>query len=129
MAAQGHRSFARFRAWCVRGFTLATLVFAGTANAFETAVRPLLDSGCIGCHSNTVLSPLDLTAISHDLSDPAVFRAWERVYDRVERGDMPPPPMPPVDPAVVDAALGGLGAALVEVNLAARGPSGHRSAA
>ncbi len=122
MAADGHRRFAHFRASCARGWTAAILLFAGTANGFETVVRPLLDSGCIGCHSNTVLSPLDLTAISHDLSDPAVFRAWERVYDRVERGDMPPPPMPPVDPAVVEAALGGLGAALAEANLAARGP-------
>ena len=101
---------------------VAGLVCAGTAGAFESAVRPLLESGCIGCHNNTVLSPLDLTAIGHDLTDPAVFRAWERVYDRVERGDMPPPPMPPADPAIVDAALGGLGAALVEANLAARGP-------
>ena len=98
------------------------VAFSGTAAAFETAVQPLLDSGCIGCHNNTVLSPLDLTVIGHDLSDPAVFRAWERVYDRVERGDMPPPPMPPVDAAIVDPALGGLGAALVEANLVARGP-------
>ena len=122
MSARGDRASARLRAWSVRGAAMAVLLPCGAAEAFEADMRPLLESGCMACHSNTVLSTLDLTAIGHDLTDPAVFRLWERLYDRVERGEMPPPPMPPPDRAIAEAALDALGTALVEASLAARGP-------
>ena len=108
-----------------QGFAVAVWVLgfaAQGAHAFETDVRPLLDTSCIACHSNEVLSPLDLTTTGFDLADPATFRTWERVFDRVERGEMPPPPMPNPEAEIVEPALAALDAALAAANHAARGP-------
>ncbi len=107
------------------GSALAAMLVAGasgSAQAFESDVRPLLESSCLACHSNLILSSLDLTTTGFDLSDGATFRTWERVFDRVQRGEMPPPPMPSPDAAVVDPALAALDRALTEANLEARGP-------
>ena len=98
------------------------LLWAGGAGAFEDEMRPLLDSSCMACHSNQVLSSLDLTQTGFDLSDPAAFRVWERVYDRVRRGEMPPAPMPAPPGEVLEPALGKLKEALVQANLETRGP-------
>ena len=97
-------------------------VGTGGAAAFESDVRPLLESSCLACHSNLILSSLDLSTTGFDLSDAATFRTWERVFDRVERGEMPPAPMPSPDPAVAAPALAALKQALTEANLAVRGP-------
>ena len=85
-------------------------------------VQPLLNSSCMACHSNTALSPLNLAATDFDLRDAATFRVWERVFDRVARGEMPPAPLPPPDPAVAKPALKALEQALTAANLSARGP-------
>ncbi len=76
----------------------------------------------MACHSNEVLSSLDLTQTGFDLSQPAAFRVWERVYDRVRRGEMPPAPQPAPPAAVLEPALGALEEALVRANREARGP-------
>ncbi|MDE0692788.1 MAG: DUF1592 domain-containing protein [Gammaproteobacteria bacterium] len=102
--------------------TAAASLWACGALAFEAEMRPLLDSSCMACHSNQVLSSLDLTQTGFDLSDPAAFRVWERVYDRVRRGEMPPAPMPAPPGEVLEPALGALKETLIEANLAARGP-------
>ena len=106
------------------GAALAALVAgaSGSVQAFESDVRPLLESSCLACHSNQILSSLDLTTTGFDLSDGATFRTWERVFDRVQRGEMPPAPMPTPDAAVVDPALAALDRALTKANLEARGP-------
>ena len=99
--------------WC-SGLALPT-------SAFDNDFKALYESTCIACHSNTLLTQLDLSALSRDLSDPAVFRKWERVYERLERGEMPPPPMltPPAN--IVEPAMASLKSALLEANLAVRG--------
>ena len=94
----------------------------GSVQAFESDVRPLLESSCLACHSNLILSSLDLSTTGFDLSDGATYRTWERVFDRVQRGEMPPPPMPTPEATVVDPALAALDRALTEANLEARGP-------
>ena len=95
---------------------------SGSVQAFETDVRPLLEASCLACHSNRILSSLDLTTTGFDLSDGATFRIWERVFDRVQRGEMPPPPMPAPDAVVVAPALAALDRALTRANIDARGP-------
>ncbi|MXY53226.1 MAG: DUF1592 domain-containing protein [Gammaproteobacteria bacterium] len=106
----------------VRMAAAAASLWACAGLAFEDEMRPLLDSSCMACHSNQVLSSLDLTQTGFDLSDTAAFRVWERVYDRVRRGEMPPAPMPAPPGEVLEPALGALKEALIEANLAARGP-------
>ncbi len=89
--------------------------------AVDADVQGLLDASCLACHSNTVLSSLNLETTGFDLEDPAVFRVWERVFDRVQRGEMPPPPIPAPDAAIVEPALDTLSDALIAANLKARG--------
>lgn len=113
------------RSWHGARAASAFVFAAGTcasAQAFESEVRPLLESSCLACHSNQILSSLDLTTTGFDLSDGATFRTWERVFDRVQRGEMPPPPMPTPEAVVVDPALAALDRALTQANLEARGP-------
>lgn len=51
----------------------------------------LLQQHCGQCHDKAAHSGgLDLTSLSFDLSDRAVREQWVRVYDRVEKGEMPP---------------------------------------
>ena len=84
-------------------------------------MEPLLTATCLACHSNEALSMLDFTKLDHDLSDPAVFRKWERVFDRIERGEMPPAPMPTPDSTILEPAMAALKEALIEANVERRG--------
>ena len=90
------------------------------AQSFEADVAPLVETSCLTCHGPRTATPLDIGSLGHDLTDRAVFRAWERIYERVENGEMPPRGVRRPDPAVVETALASLKRALVDANLAAR---------
>ena len=111
----------RRRMWWVAAMLWPSSVVYGLQSV-PADVQPLLNSSCMACHSNTALSPLNLAATDFDLQDAATFRVWERVFDRVARGEMPPAPLPPPDPAVAEPALKALEQALTAANLSARGP-------
>ena len=63
---------------------------------------------------------MDLSALGRDLGDAATFRHWERVYRRVEKGEMPPADADPADPALRDDALAVLARDLRAADLARR---------
>ena len=99
------------------------VLLAGTASAaqsFQADVQPLVETSCLTCHGARTATPLDIGSLGHDLTDRATFRAWERIYERVENGEMPPRGVRRPDAAVVETALGSLKRALVDANLAAR---------
>jgi hypothetical protein len=48
---------------------------------------------------------LDLTALGFDLNAPQVFAEWEKVYDRLRNGEMPPKGIPRPDAAALHAFL------------------------
>ena len=105
---------------------LAVLVLGGvstvaSAQSFEADVTPLVESSCLRCHGPRTATPLNLSELGHDLGDDATFRAWEKVYTRVSRGEMPPAAAPQPDAAVAETALGLLKRALTDASLAARG--------
>ena len=102
---------------------LVSLGVAGAASAqsLEDDVRPLVRESCVRCHGVRTVTPLNLIDLGYDLTDHETFRAWERVFERVENGEMPPSTAPQPDAAVVDTALTSLKRALVDTNLAARG--------
>ena len=109
-----------------RSAVIATLVSglvsgAASAQSFEADVAPLLETSCLRCHDARTQTPLNFERLTFDLGDHETFRAWERVFERVERGEMPPRGAPRPEPAVVETALGSLKHALVDANLAARG--------
>lgn len=91
-----------------------------SAQSFEDDLKPLVRTSCVRCHGARTVTPLNLERLGFDLTDRETFQAWEKVYERVERGEMPPASMPRPDQAVVDTALGSLKRALVDANLAAR---------
>ena len=100
---------------------LGALSGAASAQTFEADVRPLLESSCLQCHGDRTVTPLNVSRLGFDLSDPETFAVWEQVYERVSAGEMPPPAAPRPDAAVAEMALASLEDALVTANLTARG--------
>ena len=91
-------------------------------SAFEQEFKPIFDTSCIACHSNQLMSPLDLKTLGYDLADARTYRQWERVYDRLIRGDMPPAPMPKLESKVLQPVLDAMKVALTDASNAMRGP-------
>ncbi len=91
------------------------------AQSFEADVAPLVQTSCVRCHGARTVTPLNLDSLGFDLADHDTFQAWEKVYERLEREEMPPAPAPRPDQALVDTALTSLKRALVDANLATRG--------
>ena len=102
---------------------LALPLAAGVASAqsLEADVSPLVEASCLTCHGDRTVTPLNLTRLGFDLTDHETFKAWEKVYERLEKGEMPPAAAAQPDALVVKTALGSLKRALVDANLAARG--------
>ena len=90
------------------------------AGAFEADVAPLFEASCLKCHVGTETTPLDLTALGHDLADRETFRLWERIFDRVTEGEMPPSGARRPAQRIVDSALDSLRRALLDANRAER---------
>ncbi len=85
------------------GLLLAGVASGGAAaQSFEADVAPLVETSCMTCHGARTATPLDITSLGQDLTDRATFRAWERIYERVENGEMPPRGVRRPDAAVVD---------------------------
>ncbi len=52
----------------------------------------VLDRHCLECHDDvTAKGDLDLLALEFDPANPDSRAVWVRVFDRVEKGEMPPP--------------------------------------
>jgi hypothetical protein len=112
-----------------RILAVVIILLSGTtmslATAFEAGVTPLLEASCLVCHNNDAVTPLNMTKVGHDLADMNTYRTWLRIYDRVDRGEMPPVGIP-VDAVVRDAALATLKRALISANMERR--QGQRTA-
>ena len=104
-------------------FSLAGLLLTGAASAqsFQEDLRPLVRDSCVRCHGVRTVTPLNLIDLDYDLTDHETFATWQKVYERLERGEMPPATAPQPDRAAVDTALTSLKAALTDANLSARG--------
>lgn len=50
----------------------------------------LVKASCIDCHDAGTETGLNFETLGDDLADAKTFRMWERVYDRVHDGEMPP---------------------------------------
>ncbi|MFN3151547.1 DUF1592 domain-containing protein [Bremerella sp.] len=57
----------------------------------ETPIRAVIQQVCVDCHSgDSADAGLRLDSLSETFSDPIVFEDWVAVFDRVDRGEMPP---------------------------------------
>ena len=61
-----------------------------SGETFRVAVKPLIEAHCIDCHDADTKTPLNFEELGFDLNDPPTFAAWEKVFDRVTKGEMPP---------------------------------------
>jgi hypothetical protein len=72
-------------------FLFTFLAAAGSVFGFEKKVSSFLEYHCYDCHGDGQdKGGLDLEKLKSDLSDPATFARWELIFDRVEKGEMPP---------------------------------------
>lgn len=64
--------------------------FAGAQEQHD-ALKPMLTNRCGDCHADGEnQGGFELTTLSDNLKDEVAFSKWERVYDRVLSGEMPP---------------------------------------
>ncbi|MFP6765609.1 MAG: DUF1587 domain-containing protein, partial [Planctomycetaceae bacterium] len=72
---------------------MLAMLFHGIAPAADALpeVESLIQSSCIGCHDADTETRLNLSSLGHDLSNNSTYRVWVRIFDRVRRGEMPPP--------------------------------------
>ncbi len=62
-----------------------------SAMAVESGPVALLQKSCGGCHNGaTRAGGLDLSAVPFDLSTAGARAPWVEMYDRIDRGEMPP---------------------------------------
>src|SRR4051794_25717587 len=77
------------------GLLAATASLAFASGEPPAAVRDLIGNHCLKCHGPTTQKAgLRLDQLSGDLGDPATFRTWIKVHDRVQAGEMPPKARP-----------------------------------
>ena len=86
--------------------------------SFRKKFQSLAKSSCIHCHDADTETALDLDAIGHDLGDRETFRQWEKIFDRVTSGEMPPESEDRPNPRQLEQALESLGKDLRASSLA-----------
>lgn len=71
---------------------LMSVLWSAPASAIDLSERlaPFVESSCIDCHDADTETRLDLTSLGGDPSDEVALRVWEKVFDRIDRGEMPP---------------------------------------
>ena len=111
-------SMNRFLIVLAGGLILGSIV--DVARAFDKDVAPMFEASCLVCHSDTALTPLDLSGLGFDLADRETLRTWERVFERVESDAMPPVGVPRSADAVTEKAMASLKDALVRASLDVR---------
>ena len=89
---------------------------AGAVDAAAPVRQALLERHCIACHDpDSREGGFDATALRWDPADVASEAQWVKVFNRVSRGEMPPPeeerPAPELRTAFLDALGGDLTAA------------------
>ena len=82
----------------------------------EQRFAALADSSCVHCHDGSESNGLDIGTLTDDLDDRATFALWEKIYDRVTAGEMPPPTEPRPDSNEQQAALSAISKALTDHN-------------
>jgi hypothetical protein len=73
----------------------SALPLPALAAELPAPVAAMVDVRCSACHNEEDRKGnLDLTALAYNLGDPKNFATWEKVFDRVNAGEMPPKAKP-----------------------------------
>ena len=92
---------------------------------FVTAMQPLIDASCIQCHDENTETRLNFAVLGDELSDAETFRVWESIYDRIERGEMPPASEPRPDKQLLANAVASLKKQLHDTSLSVQQTAGR----
>ncbi len=103
-------------------FRLAACFFS-LASYTQAADRPtFLREQCFDCHSQAnTEGNLNLESLELSLTDIANFARWERIYDRVASGEMPPASATPPEPVTKQRFLESLATDLTKAHEQAKG--------
>ncbi|MFO1484940.1 MAG: DUF1592 domain-containing protein [Verrucomicrobiaceae bacterium] len=92
--------------------------FSGSSFA-AVPVAAFLEGHCVECHDADVKKGgLDLTALNMDKLDPASFKPWQRIFERVRDGEMPPKKKPQPETKEKELFLAALKEPLLEADKA-----------
>lgn len=73
------------------GLVLGIVLNLVTPPIAAADVSALIKQHCVACHdAKTKDGGLDVTALRHDLDDPAIRAKWALMHDRIKKGEMPP---------------------------------------
>lgn len=74
-------------------FTFPCIAFGSETGSsdFGDKFDDLVQKSCISCHDSSTDTKLDFTKLGKDLDQADAMRKWIHVFDRVSRGEMPPP--------------------------------------
>lgn len=119
--------------WCGAARLVACLVVAAVARADAPPSDPadavrtaFLTRHCIACHdADAREGGFDATALPWRLDDAAAARQWKKIFDRVARGEMPPPEEPRPAPELRTAFLDTLGAGIAAAGRARQDREGR----
>jgi hypothetical protein len=78
-----------------RSALLLTVTGLLSAQTFEKTVQPLLTKNCLPCHNEQLASAgLNIAGFAKASSLTSDRAGWDRVFDKLKSGEMPPPPIP-----------------------------------
>lgn len=101
---------------------VSSLFAVAGAETLPPTTAGVIKAHCVDCHDVTTHEGgLDLTALGNDLSDAGVFAKWERIFDRVADGEMPPKDAAKLSDEERKKFLDRLKPQLVEAHAAAKG--------
>lgn len=84
-----------------------------SVQSVPVAVHGVLTKNCVGCHNaQSASGGLNLAATSFRPSEAANFATWEKIYERVSKGEMPPKGAPQPASAQRQKFLASLGHSL-----------------
>jgi len=69
---------------------LALCMLCAMSNQSIAQVSALMKDSCIRCHDESTDTGLDISNLKFDLKDEKTFAKWERIYERIKSGEMPP---------------------------------------
>lgn len=103
----------------LRLLTSSALLSGPLLAEIPSATSQFLEQHCTECHDADVKKGgVDLASLPFDLTDPDAFRHWQRVFERVRDGEMPPAKEPQPDKATLQAFLKDLKSPLLKADAA-----------
>ncbi|MFT5857913.1 MAG: hypothetical protein ACI8XO_005175, partial [Verrucomicrobiales bacterium] len=111
---------------CAAFLWLALLAAVVADDLVDSKLEPFLEANCFDCHDDeTSKGDLNLYDLEFEPDNPGNFRLWERVFDRVESGEMPPKKKARPDAKQQAAFLKNLGAPLLAADRKDRAERGR----